>query len=448
MTGSTAMIGDQPKTTGVNPTHRYATRGIALLGLAMACLASTGCTALLSPISGVPAHRLPAQFHAKPKNNLKPIDIYRLSQDPPTAYLIDSGDILGIWIQGVLGDEGETLPFQMPEPDSDLPPSIGYPIIVRENGSISLPFINPIDVRGLTLRQVEESIRRAYTIDQKILVPGQDRIIVTLMRERTYRIIILRRDSADYEKPGLGEVQKQVVRLPAYKNDVLNALSETGGLPGVDAKNEILILRGRLLDAQRRDAFVRAFYENRPCDPCLCMPELPDDQAIIRIPLRLPPGEVPRFKQEDIILEEGDIVLLEGREKEVYYTAGLLGGGEHELPRDYDLDVITAMAKSSALLGGGRGGGGGGMMGGRGMMGGGNWQVPPGQLFIIRKTACDHQITIDVDLNRAIRDPRSRPLVQAGDILVLQYRPQEDIINFAIATFFTYGIADLVGGRR
>ena len=88
------------------------------------------------------------------------------------------------------------------------------------------------------------------------------------------------------------------------------------------------------------------------------------------------------------------------------------------------------------------------MMGGRGMMGGGNWQVPPGQLFIIRKTACDHQITIDVDLNRAIRDPRSRPLVQAGDILVLQYRPQEDIINFAIATFFTYGIADLVGGRR
>jgi hypothetical protein len=179
------------------------------------------------------------------------------------------------------------------------------------------------------------------------------------------------------------------------------------------------------------------------------MPELPEDCAILRIPLRLPPGETPQFRPEDIVLDNGDIVLIEGREREVYYTAGQLGGGEHELPRDYDLDVITAMAKAGGLPlgGGGRGGRGGGMMMGRGMMGGGmggGWQVPPGQLFIIRQTPCGDQITIDVDLNRAIRDPRARPLVQAGDILVLQHRPQEELVNFGIATFFTYGIARIV----
>jgi protein involved in polysaccharide export with SLBB domain len=451
MTVGTANIGKYRKTAEYSLKQTGILRIIGTVGLLLLCLGLSGCTALLSPISGVPAHRLPAQFHAKPKNNLKPIDIYRLRQEPPAAYLIDAGDILGVWIQGVLGDEGETLPFQLPEGDSDLPPAIGYPIIVREDGSISLPFVEPIQVNGLTLRQVEESIRRAYTVDRQILVAGKDRIIVTLMRERTHRVIVLRRDNQDLEVPGLGEVERQVIRLPAYKNDVLHALAETGGLPGLDAKNEVLVIRGSLIDAQRRDAFVKQFYENRPCDPCLCLPDVPEDCAIVRIPLRLPPGETPQFRPEDVILEEGDIVLIEGREREVYYTSGLLGGGEHELPRDYDLDVITAMAKSGGLRfagSGGRGGGmGGGGMGGGGRMGGG-WMVPPGQLFIIRKTPCGDQITIDVDLNRAIRDPRSRPLIEAGDILVLQYRPQEELVNFGIATFFTYGIAELIGGRR
>ena len=197
-------------------------RPIALLVLVALLFGTTGCTALLSPISGVPARRLPSQFLAKPKNNLVPIDVYRLRQDPPRAYLIDADDILGIWIQGVLGSEDETLPFQMPEADSDLPPSIGYPVVVREDGTISLPFVVPILVRGLTIGQVEQAIRKAYTIDKEILVPGKDRIIVTIMKERTYRVIVLRQDgiqSAGDGQRGL-EIAPQTIRLPAYQNDV------------------------------------------------------------------------------------------------------------------------------------------------------------------------------------------------------------------------------------
>jgi len=148
----------------------------------------------------------------------------------------------------------------------------------------------------------------------------------------------------------------------------------------------------------------------------------------------------------DIILETGDIVSIEGREREVFYTRGMLGAGEHQLPRDYDLDVIAAMS----LVGSGGPltlqGGGGGYRGGfgAGMVGG----VPPGQVYIMRKTSCGDQITIAVDMVRALRDPRSRALVHAGDMLWLQYKPTEEILNFGLGAFFTYGIADLLRSNR
>ena len=37
-----------------------------------------------------------------------------------------------------------------------------------------------------------------------------------------------------------------MVNLPAYENDVLTVLAYTGGLPGFDAANEIIIQRGYL----------------------------------------------------------------------------------------------------------------------------------------------------------------------------------------------------------
>ena len=67
--------------------------------------------------------------------------------------------------------------------------------------------------------------------------------------------------------------------------------------------------------------------------------------------------------------------------------------------------------------------------------------------MVLRKTPCGGQIIIEVDLNRAMNDPRSRPLVQAGDILVLRYRPEEEVTNFGIVTFFTYGIQEFIRNR-
>jgi hypothetical protein len=196
------------------------------------------------------------------------------------------------------------------------------------------------------------------------------------------------------------------------------------------------------MDAQKRDAFVREFY-SRPIEPCLCRPPLPDDPAILRIPLRLPPGETPKFRPEDIILNEGDILYIENREREVFYTGGLLGGGEHQLPRDYDLDVLGAIAIVGRSVTGA------GQLGyntafGSGLNSASVGGVAPSNLFILRKTPCNGQITIHVDLARAIRDPAARPLVQPGDYLILQFKPEEELLNFGLGTFFTYGIFQLL----
>ncbi len=429
------------------------------VSLAVICCLQTGCMSLFSPINGVPAHRLPPQFLAPAKNDLVEIDYSRLRQPAPLERLVDAGDILGIYIEGVMGDEGEQPPVNLPQPGSDLPPSIGYPYLVRDDGTLSLPLIPPVPVKGLTLPQIEKVVRRAYTEDNQFLNPDQARITVTLMKLRTYRVTVMRQDGG-FVRQQVGRnggmvTSDQITRgytldLPAYKNDIMTALAETGGLPGMDAKAEVKILRSSLLDQRKRDEFVKKWYQAEIGDPCLCRPPLPDDPAVLRIPLRLPPGETPSFNPEDIILQEGDIVLIEGREREVFYTGGLLGGGEFPLPRDYDLDVIGAMSIVGQGVANPSAGGNGNVS--RGVGGGGFGVnsiggIPPGQLFILRKTPCNGQVTIAVDLNRAINNPAARPLVQAGDYLVLMYKPEEELLNFGLGTFFTYGIAELIRRR-
>ncbi len=423
--------------------------------------AATGCTTLTQPIDGVPANRLPQEFFAEPKNDLVPVDISLLSLEPPRDYLLSKGDILGVYIEGVLpfnppNTPPEPPPVNFPDKESTLPPSIGYPIAVQDDGTLALPLIEPLNVDGLTLEQVRDAIRDAY-IDNDILRPEKARPIVTIIQERTVDVIVVREDgmgsgnqqlnsqnlASQYIRGGSDRsATGGLVKLKAYQNDILHALVETGGLPGLNAKNEVKILRASRADQRKRAQFMEQFYRQRQAamlDPCVCPPELPEDPTILRIPLRLPPGEMPQFSEQDVELQDGDIVYIESRETEVFYTGGLLPGGEFPLPRDYDLDVLGAMALAgTGAYGGGQSRGGGGLLGGN------LSQVPPGKLYILRKTRCNGQVAIEVDLTKAINDPRQRPLVQAGDTLILQYKCEEELLNFGLGTFFTYGIQAIV----
>ena len=231
-----------------------------------------------------------------------------------------------------------------------------------------------------------------------------------------------------------------VLDLKAYKNDLMNALAESGGLPGLRAKNEVKILRRAKADPEKREMFIRDFYAQHSQDICLCPPPLPDDPSTTVVPLRYYPEEMPDLREEDIILNEGDIVYIESRDAELFYTGGMLPGGQYPLPRDYDLDVLGAMG-IAGVGPGNLGGGGGGRFRHEGFGPGGIGGAAPSNLFIIRKTPCNQQITIKVDALRAIEDTRENILVAPGDMLILRYKPREELLNFGIAAFFAYGVA-------
>src|SRR5262249_28942573 len=162
------------------------------------------------------------------------------------------GDVLGITIENILFPN-QAPPLVTPQQGS-LYQSIGYgfPTPVLDNGTIVLPLIEPIDVRGMSLSELREAIIKAYTTSatgQAILGGDQARVTVTMARPRTSSVLVVRQDSGSVQvaqgqlvnsKKGVG----QVLELPAYENDVLTAITRSGGTPGSDAKNEVIILRG------------------------------------------------------------------------------------------------------------------------------------------------------------------------------------------------------------
>jgi hypothetical protein len=304
----------------------------------------------------------------------------------------------------------------------------------------------------------------------------------------------------------------QVVQLPAFENDVLHALTETGGLPSSQAENAVYVIRRRRhvieptpvvpphaggypfplapasLPRVSQTGFSspppypsqpipvplphmnfapsRAPVQNLPSSgnpygsyrlkPTQATPtprtqqkgytvrgQSPDamlggmfwqdaglgSPEIIRIPLRVYPGEHPPFSEADIILREGDIVFVESRETEFFFTGGLLGGGQYVLPQNYDLDLLEALSivqsqvntsfnSNTKAIGG---------------VSALNHDVTVGasKVIILRKSPNGCEIKIEVDLYDAMRDPRERILIQPGDYVLLQYTRCE-----AVAAFF------------
>ena len=558
-----------------------------------------GCAAL-HPIKGVPARHVPSPYLAEPRSGKKTIDLSLLRQTPAEQHYVDSGDVLAIYIEGVLGRREDVPPVHFPE-NGETRPSLGYPIPVRGDGTISVPLAPPVNVRGLTIPQVETALRRAYTIERRVLEPGRDRIFVALQRPREYRVLVIRQEEGNLAFGGQGvnpgslkRGTGQVVRLPVYRNDVLNALAETNGLPGLDAENAIYVIRSRkgrgshgpalapgpglpggpgrlpaggvhpqfpqpvgqpvsqiqppahsgiqLMAAEVVDQSegaagmsagqtVPAVEWNHSSDSMrvtqvmdhaaggwghspvptilqsgaaqqfphpgaagevpfpgvpthdsgparLGLPEpgqppagLPaggqwngqygmagempagnphgvtvvpawrggqpgeifsaneptvEGSHIIRIPVRLAPGEVPQFSEQDIILQDGDIVFIESRDAEVFYTGGLLSSGQFTLPRDYDLDILGAIAIAEGQQQGGNGKSTSGSSSALNQ----DVTISASQAIIIRRLPDGRQFPIHVDLYRAVRRPEERILVQPGDYILLQYTRIEAFAAF------------------
>lgn len=390
------------------------------LGVALALsFLGSGCAAVTNPVAeGIPVRRLPAEYLAKPKEETKTIPLTLLRQPPPDAYRLDAEDTLGIFIEGVLGEKNQLPPLRLPE-QGNLPPAVGFPVVVSEDGTLPLPLIPPLKVKGLTITQVREAIVKAYSVDRKILKAGTEQVLVSLMRPRQIRVQVVRQDTGAIAV-GTGTVTNTrrgsgaTVDLAAYENDVLTAVNRTGGLPGLDAINEILIER------------------NEPNAPghAAALPQ------IVRIPLRMRDGDLVPFQPADVILKKGDIVFIEARDTEVYYTAGLLTPRQFVLPRDYDLRVVDAISIA-----------GGPMVNGiiaqnnlsGNIISSGLGSPSPSRVTVLRRTHGYGQVPISVDLNRALNDPRENIILQAGDVLVMQETVGEAMVRY-LTTIARYNI--------
>lgn len=599
--------------------------------LVAAIAVCSGCAAI-HPIRGVPVEQL--MLEGESRSDKSTIDLSLLEQSKPDQYRIGPRDVLSVYVPGVLGrmtdrdDEvGDAPPINLPQNPADLP-TIGFPLTVRDDGTLPLPQIRPVYVQGLTLGDVEDAIIAAYTEQTQVLNGTRAQVIVSLARPREIEVLVVRQEKSSevaQAAPNVVNVGRsrrgtaRIVRLPAYKNDVLHALAKeqgVDGLPGLDAENTIYIIRrrnkgdmwpGSLPHCQGQDCqpcMTDASYSATPvvsdngapptevgADPqythdprtspetmpvqrsvgtsvpsqpsrpdfyrlqqpvvpaggpaanpfgnprsqtvvptghstppwnhvpqrsairgqsprgghAFSLPVLPghaqtsssrydavlsqasagyeqhmqqtsyyptqspspepvympghtasappvvdqpgeyceDEQwswqdaladfdptiknpHVIKIPVRLAPGERPCFNEQDIILDDGDVIFIESRETEVFYTAGLLGGGQWELPRDYDLRLLEAIAiaqgpQNVQSVGNSNG---------RTAING-DVTVSGSHVVILRTLPGGARVPISTSIYKAIKHPDEHNVkIQPGDMIYLQYTCVEGVLAF------------------
>ncbi len=429
------------------------TRAAQLIWLSFACIVAGGSTGCITFTKhAVPASRLPQQFKAPSKCNLNPINFSMLGGNFPAQHLLGSGDVLAVTVQGLIPPDPKTLPpiidsqaslSNLYYPPGGLidAPSFGLPVHVQFDGTLQMPLVKPIDVQNLTLAEAAEKIRDTY-VKSEIVKEGNDHVNVVLLRSRVNRIMVLREDasleSANMIRPGDAIQHKrgsaEVIDLPIYESDVLHAIAMSGGLPGVDAYNEVWILRKSLMQDVDQDA-LRERIKNGE-NPSEIISGMASHVDAIRIPMKLCPSEPIPFTQQDVILHDGDVVYIEPRRDEYFYTGGLLPGRQIPLPRDEDLDILEAIALAQGSIGAP----GGGSTASIRTNGVGN-VVPPSRALVLRKLPNGQQLPIRVDLTQAMKNPQERLKIMAGDFIFVHFKPGESFSNSALNVIsFSYFI--------
>jgi hypothetical protein len=86
-----------------------------------ACALLPGCAAVTNPVAnGVPVHLLPEELLAESREGFEQIPLTLLRQPPPESYVLATGDILGVFIEGIVGGENTPPPINIPD-SAELP---------------------------------------------------------------------------------------------------------------------------------------------------------------------------------------------------------------------------------------------------------------------------------------------------------------------------------------
>lgn len=411
--------------------------GVVTLSVA----SSVGCHAITDVHESIPASRLPRHLAVEPKEGRQVVPFTALGQEKPVSHIIGAGDQLSVYVFGVLPPGTEATPIlQRTQPVNQryYPPhgsivgaTTGLPVLVDQDGSVELPLIGKVQLGGLTLPEATTAVKNAYR-DKQITKEDSERVIVSLVTARVHRVVVLREDTPSQAvslvQPGqvdhIHRGSADVVDLPVYENDLLHALSVTGGLPGTDAAREIWIFKRSGLndphaitadELQVRAASYHQSEENRG--------------QVLRIPLTGCPGESVSFSAKDVVVEDGDVVYVPRRE-EYFYIGGLVAGAKIPLPRDEDIDVIEAVALANGSVGGPLGQSGEALQSGNP-----GYIIRPTRVIILREMPDGRQLPIRVDLARAMVDQKERILIQPNDVLMLQFKPHQAVFNGLLNTF-------------
>lgn len=415
--------------------HRRSIARLVLLLVASSLLISnSGCHLVSSAKDAIPAHRLDPALFDCPREQMVPISYAALGQDRPVEHLIGPGDTLSAFIFGVFPANEEESPVQQraqavnqryyPPRGTEVGPSTGLPIRVDDQGMIELPLIGSISIAGKTIAEAKDVIREACFAKQ-VLTEGSERINLSLVIPRVRRVVVLREDTPNTSvalvpPEANDEIHRgsgQVIDLPIYENDVLHALAATGGLPGTDAAREIYVIRR---EAAQNNAFMNATTLQTLTSGMAGVSANPN---IVRIPLAVQPCDATTILPEQVILHDGDVVFVP-RRNEHFVTGGLLPGARIALPRDEDIDVIEAIAMATGSAGGPLG-----------LSGAAIANARPGyireatRVLILRKLRDGRQLTIRVDLDRAMKDPKERLRILPDDVVMVQQKPSGAFLN-------------------
>jgi protein involved in polysaccharide export with SLBB domain len=207
-----------------------------------------GCAALTNPVAdGVSVRHLPPELLEPSKEGEQTIPLTMLGRPMPATYRLEPGDVLGVYVEGFLGEKDQTTP---------LPVHIGSQVLIRDqhrlpvedDGTIHIPSANSLLVKGMSIAEAREAIR-ALCIQKRVFKQENARALVTLLSPRQYQVLVLRQEAASFSSSTEGPILSSkrgtghFIDLAANENDVLHALAQTGGLPGLDARNEIVIER-------------------------------------------------------------------------------------------------------------------------------------------------------------------------------------------------------------
>lgn len=206
---------------------------------------------------------------------------------------MDGGDIVSLIVHGVLGDYA-TAPIHWPQNGNDIMPGIGYPMLVRDDGTLNLPLIDPVNIRGMTVLEAEDAIEKAYL--KTDILKGKNLVSCNLMRKRTVDVLVIHNEFPR-SLPGSNGQTITKVKVPADNATPLRALAEAGG-----------------------------FF----------------DSSNIQVLRQSPP--------RSSALSNGDIVEAPLPEPGFYYAGGLLNNGRYEIPAGAPLNAIQAIAQTGGSV--------------------------------------------------------------------------------------------------